>query len=259
VQGREGAADRSVGDRRAGATRAPQLVPCLLLRRGQVCLPGPDGPVRVQTKSGPPLDPFDVIDRLRPDYDRLYLVDLDGIERGDPQLEYVQELSRDIDLWVDAGVPTAEAAIDILVAGAQRAVLSSSHLRAPVGLRRAWKLSTDWVFELEFVEGQVRNAGPAWPTSDPSALAQTARGVGITDIVLSPREQDPDWGLVRTVSAGGPTWVDGSFTVAEASRLRDSGAAGGIFHLEAVLADLLSSMPPSPGPEESVPLRDDED
>src|SRR5208282_3433178 len=40
----------------------PLLVPCLMLRRGQVCLPGPKGPVRVRTRSGPALDPFDVVD-----------------------------------------------------------------------------------------------------------------------------------------------------------------------------------------------------
>ncbi len=191
--------------------------------------------------------------------DRLYLVDLDGIERGSPQLEYIQELSRDIDLWVDAGVPSAESAIDILVAGAQRAVLSSAYLRGPVELRRAWKLSTDWVFEVEIVEGKVQNSGPGWETSDIGTLAQAARAVGIADVVLSPRERDPDWGMVRRISPGGPTWVDGLFTVAQGLRLRESGAAGGIFHLDLVLADLLSSTPASPLPEVSVPPRDDED
>lgn len=235
------------------------LVPCLLLRKGQVCLPGPEGPVQVRTKRGPLLDPFDVIDLLRPQYERLYLVDLDGIEKGSPQLEYIQELSRDIDLWVDAGVPTADSAIDILVAGAQRAVLSSSHLRGPVELRRAWRLSTDWVFEAEIVEGTVQNSGPAWESADARALAEAARTVGITDVVLSPREQDPDWDLVRRVSEGGPTWVDGSFTAAEEPQLRQAGAAGGIFHLDLLLADLLSSTMTSPLPDLSVPRRDDED
>jgi Histidine biosynthesis protein len=253
------APDRKRGPGTAPVGGVPRLVPCLLLRRGRVCLPGPDGPVPVRSRAGPPLDPFDVIDRLSPQYDRLYLVDLDGIERGSPQLEYIQELSRDMDLWVDAGVPSADAAIDILVAGAQRAVLSSSHLRGPVELRRAWKLSTDWVFETEIVDGAVRNSGPLWESTEAVALAQAARAVGIADVVVSPREKDPDWGLVRLVAAGGPTWVDGSFTAAHAPRLAEAGAAGGIFHLDLLLADLLWSPPTSPLPDESVSTRDDED
>ena len=175
-----------------GTTSFPKLVPCLLLRKGQVCLPAPTA--RSRSRPGPARRSTRLMSLTGSDRstDRLYLVDLDGIERGSPQLEDIQELSRDIDLWVNAGVPSAESAIDILVAGAQRAVLSSAYLRGPVELRRAWKLSTDWVFEVEIVEGKVQNSGPGWETSDIGTLAQAARAVGIADVVLSPRERDPE-------------------------------------------------------------------
>jgi hypothetical protein len=242
-----------------GALALPLLVPCLLLRRGQVCLPGPEGPVRVRSRSGKELDPFDVIDRLRPDYTRLYLVDLDGIERGNPQLEYMQELSRDMELWVDAGVTTADSAIDILVAGAQRAVLSSSYLRSPVELRRAWKLSTDWAFEVELVGGVVQNAAPTWSVTDATSQILAARATGITDVIVSPRQSEPDWGLIRSLASGGPTWVDGTFETTSRAQLAESGAAGGIFHIDRILADLV--LPPDGSPEtsDSVSPRDDED
>jgi len=238
---------------------APLLIPCLMLRRGQVCLPGPKGPVRVHTRSGPALDPFDVVDRLEPDFERLYLVDLDGIERGVPQLEYVQELSRDMDLWVDSGVATADAAIDILVAGAQRAVLSSSYLRSSVELKRAWKLSTDWAFEVELVEGRVQTARTQPDKTDAPTLVQFARSIGITDVIVSPREQDPDWILIRSLAAGGPTWVDGTFDVTQQTRLTEVGAAGGIFHLDRVLEDLVFPVDNPPSDSPTVSPRDDED
>jgi len=187
------------------------------------------------------VDPFDVLDRVRQTYSRIYLVDLDGIERGDVQLEYVQEFSRDVDLWVDSGVSTAESAIDVLVAGATKAVLSSASLNRPDELKRAWALSTDWVFEIEIVHGIPRTRPNRWGAADALSLAALARGVGIPDVVLSPRDQDPDWSLVRTLSASGPTWVDGSFRPDHAARLASSGAAGGIFHIDALIADL---MPP---------------
>ncbi len=250
---------RTSADVAAGSAKSHLLVPCLLLRRGQVCLPGPNGPVRVRTRSGPPLDPFDVVDRLEPDFDRLYLVDLDGIERGTPQLEYIQELSRDMDLWVDSGVATADAAIDILVAGAQRAVLSSSYLRGSVELKRAWKLSTDWAYEIELVQGRVQTSRTAPDDTDPPTLIQFARGIGITDVIVSPRQQDPDWGLIQSIAAGGPTWVDGTFDETQQARLSEVGAAGGIFHLDRVLADLV--LPTDSPSSETAPVspRDDED
>jgi hypothetical protein len=236
----------------------PMLVPCMMLRRGQVCLPGPEGPVVALDAQQAPLDPFDVVDRLTGTYRRLYLVDLDGIERGVPQLAYMQELSRDISLWVNAGVPTADLAIDILVAGAERAVLSTESLRGPIEVRRAWKLSTDWAFEIEISPSGTLIASKDWPSRDLLTIVDSVREVGIGDVVISPREKDPDWGLVTTLAADGPTWVDGSFTPAQMPQLRSAGAVGGIFHLNALLSTP-EVAPAPPAAASTVSARDDED
>lgn len=211
-------------------------MPCLLLRRGEVCLPGPDGPVTARAPDGAPFDPFDVVDRLAEGFSMLYLVDLDGLEHGDPQLDYLQEISRDMTLWVDGGVRTAEQAIDILVSGARRAVLSSAYLHGPRQLKRAWRLSTELVFELEFdANGHLSLADPSWETEDPLALARIVREMGPDHLIVSPREADPNWNLISQIAAGGPTWVDGSFQRTDAEHLRSAGASGGIFHIDDIL------------------------
>lgn len=210
-------------------------MPCLLLRNGRVCLPGPDGPEVAKSPEGAPFDPFDVVDRLSRDYSMLYVVDLDGIEHGQPQLDYLQELSRDMTLWVDGGVRMADQAIDILVAGARRAVLSSAYLHGPRELRKAWRLSTELVFELEFTSGRLVVADSSWGTEDPLELARTVREKGPDHLILSPRETDPDWSLVAQISTGGPTWVNGSFNPADLPRLGAAQASGGIFHIDELL------------------------
>ncbi|MGI0072137.1 MAG: HisA/HisF-related TIM barrel protein [Thermoplasmata archaeon] len=214
----------------------PSLAPCLLLRRGVVCLPGPEGPIPARLPSGAEFDVFEVLDQLSPNYPFLYLADLDGLETNDPQLEYIQELSREMPLWVDSGVRKADQAIDVLVAGADRAVLSSAYLRGPKELKRAWRLSTDLVFELETVDGALGTVDPGWGTTDPLEIVRTARTIGLTPIVLSPRETDPDWSMIAAVAAGGPTWVDGTLSPSDVPRLAAAGATGGIFHLDGVLA-----------------------
>jgi hypothetical protein len=201
-----------------------------------VCLPGPDGPLPARAPDGSLFDPFDVIDRLSPTYSMLYVVDLDGIERADPQLDYVQEIARDMTLWVDAGVRTADQAIDVLVAGAGRAVLSSAYLRGPRQLSRAWKLSTELAFEVELQGSHLGPTAGDWGTDDALELVRKVRAVGPDHVIVSPRETDPDWGFVQSVAVGGPTWVDGSFSERDAPRLSDTGAAGGIFHIDELLA-----------------------
>jgi len=205
-----------------------------MLRHGEVQLPTKDGPVPARRPDGEPYDPFDLVDRLVADYALIYLVDLDGVETGEPQLDLLQELARDAPLWVDGGVQVADQAIDILVTGAQRAVLSSATLHGLQELTRAWRLSSELVFEVE-LDGTGLAARAEWPADDPLELVRQVREVGVDHIVLSPREVDPSWELVRAVSRGGPTWVDGSFSVDEIDRVRQAGAQGGIFHIDRLL------------------------
>jgi phosphoribosylformimino-5-aminoimidazole carboxamide ribonucleotide (ProFAR) isomerase len=232
----------STTDRPAAPPTGPSLVPCLLLRDGRVCLPGPTGPVAARTADGEYFDPFDVVDHLARDFALLYVVDLDGIEKADAQLDYLQELSRDLPLWVDAGVRTADQAIDVIVAGARRAVLSSAYLRGPKELRRAWKLTTELVFEIELENATLTPADPSWEENDPYEFLRSLRDVGIDHFVVSPRETDPNWGLIRRLASLGRVWVDGTFTPAEQARLTEAGAAGGIFHID----EILKGMSPSP-------------
>lgn len=202
---------------------------------------------------GDAFDPFEVVDRLRRDYPLIYLVDLDGIERSDPQLDYIQEFSRDVALWVDGGVRRADQSIDVIVAGARRAVLSSGLVGGPRELRRAWKLTPELVFEIDLRQG-VLQASPEWETTDPIVLARAVHEVGVDHFVVSPRDGDPDWSMVRSLAAVASTWVDGSFLPQDTPRLKETGASGGIFHIDAILDEgrPLPSIPPAA-------RRDDED
>ncbi len=217
------------------------LMPCLMIRGGRVMLPGPTGPVVARDPDGKLYDVLDVSDQLGEKYGRLYVVDLDGLERDEPQLDYLQEIARASEVWVDAGVRTGDQAIDVVVAGAFRTVLSTAFLESERELRRAWKLSPEVAFEIELTRSPARPVSPDFAHQGPAALAQAARGLGLKDIILSPRGQAVDWSLVRELAAIGPVWVDGSFEYDDLGRLIESGAVGGIFHITDELEQPLAS------------------
>jgi uncharacterized protein related to proFAR isomerase len=217
------------------ASLSPRLVPCVLLRKGRICRPGSTGPEIALDREGKPFDIFDVVDHLTARYRMLYVVDLDGIEHNEPQLDYLQEVAREAEVWVDAGPANADQVIDILVTGARRAVLSTAYLRNGRELRRAWKLSTDLAFEIEMSEGRLVARDPAWQAEGPVAVARSARDVGIAEVVVSPRGTDPDWTLIRQLTADGAIWVNGTFEASQLARLAETGAVGGIFHIESEL------------------------
>ncbi|HEV2428986.1 MAG TPA: HisA/HisF-related TIM barrel protein [Thermoplasmata archaeon] len=241
-----------------GERRGPWLVPCLMLKGGVIHVPGDSGPEPARTAAGGPYDLFEVLDALTPRYARLYVVDLDGIEENRPQLDYLQEIARDTDMWLEAGARTADDAIDALVAGATKVVLTSGALEGPDELEKAWKLSNDLAFSVDLRSGRVDSPFSVWREGTPETLAAQVRSAGPQEIILSPRDAALDWELVRRLSEGGPTWVGGVFEASDFSDLEQSGAAGGIFHLS---GDLLTTTEGSSWSSFSLPDpggRDDE-
>jgi histidine biosynthesis protein len=221
----------------APAGGAPALVPCLMLSKGRIMLPAEGGPSPARTKDGGAFDLFQVSDRLLAEYDRLYVVDLDGMDRNQPQLDYLQEIAQGGEIWVDAGVRNSDGAIDILVAGAQRAILSTAFLQGERELHRAWRLSTDLVFEIEVRNGQVASQSEEWSGRGPFDVATAVRTDGPNELVLSPRESPVDWTIARTLARDGPVWIGGTFESVDAPKLRENGCQGGIFHLNAYLSE----------------------
>ena len=205
-------------------------MPCLLIGKGRVLRPAEGGPAIVRRGDGSLPDVLDVTERLGKEFGRIFVVDLDGVDRNRPQLDYLQEIARDAEVWVDGGVRSPEEAIDILVTGAYRAVLSSARLPDGRALRRAWRMSTELAFELEVRGGKVAGTS-GWHGRSVEEVAAEVRGIGLSDLVLSFREEPVDWRVVATIAADGPTWVDGTFEQSDGSRLATAGAAGGIFHL----------------------------
>lgn len=206
-------------------------MPCLLTRRGQLYQASPDGIVAVTRPDGAAVDLFDVIDPLAAEHPRLYLVDLDALDGHEPQLDFIQEISREIALWVDAGVRSADDAMDVLVAGAHRAVLSSRHVKGPDELRRAWALSTNWVFEIDIMDGRLGRIHPDWVADAPESLAREVEEIAKIDLVLGYRTAEPDWGVVRSISGLAPTWIGGNVGPSLASAIASAGGAGAIYPL----------------------------
>lgn len=235
------------------AKRPPTEMPCLLVRHGRILSPSAEGPVPVLDASEHPLEVFEAFDRLTPVYRRIYIVDLDGVEGGEPQLDLWPELAREADLWIDGGVETADQAIDILVSGARRAVLASSRLRNVGELEKAWGLSQELAFEIETKGGSVLAREPAWAGARADQVAARVRLNGPQILVVSPRGDEVDWDQVSLVAEGGSTYVDGSYPKGKISLLADAGARGGIFHPS--LAELLSAQaPPSENEAGEPPL-----
>lgn len=191
--------------------------------------PAGPGYVAVRGADGRYLDILDVADALTPSYAGLYIVDLDGRRKGEPQLDYLQELAREADVWLDAGVQVADEAIDALVTGARRAVLSTASLATSRELRRAWKISTEIVAEVVVGDdGKVVAREPTWGGAAPEEVAAGIRSLGISPILISVRGSTPDWATLGRIAEGGPTWATVPAESSSVTTLQDAHLEGGV-------------------------------
>jgi hypothetical protein len=222
-----------------------KLVPSISISKGRVLADEGGELVAVRGADGKPRDILDITDDLAKAYDTVYVVDLDGRRRGEPQLDYLQEIARDLEVWLDAGVQSSDEAIDGLVTGAKHVVISTASIPNSRELRRAWKLSSEVVPEIvAHADGTVLAFDEGWGGQPVPAVTAEIREMGPRLIVYSPREARPDWGTVRTLAAGGPTWVAGIVDEGERAAAESAGAEALVVRLTAARLAALAPAPP---------------
>lgn len=84
------------------------------------------------------------------DHERVYVVDRRGLRRNKVDVELLQDVAGDVELWVDAGPRYAEDVVDLFVAGAQHVVVRWHTLDRAAELGEAADMSGDLSLGAEF-------------------------------------------------------------------------------------------------------------
>ena len=146
-------------NRGRGAKTRVQIIPVIDVRNGvAVCARGGnrDHYEPISTLLADSCDPADVARGYLDFYpfDAIYLADLDGIEGRGRDLDLVQRVSGaagpDTELWVDCGLPSADAASDLLERAGVAVVLGSECLSSVDGLKIADEQADRFVLSLDF-------------------------------------------------------------------------------------------------------------
>lgn len=121
--------------------------------------------------------------KLSDKFEKVYVADIDGITKNKPQLDVVQEMCDELPTLYEGGVRFGANVIDLLITGAERAVVGTATLVSLEDLRGAFKLSENITFKVDFRDGIVsfdpQIAGRAF-----LPLAKDVREIGVTDMVV---------------------------------------------------------------------------
>jgi len=121
--------------------------------------------------------------KLSDRFEKVYVEDLDGIDRNKPQLDIVQEICDEVPTLYEGGARFAGNVIDLLITGAEKAVVGTATLVSLEELRGAFKLSENITFKVDFRDGIVsfdpKIAGRAF-----LPLAKEVIDIGVMDIIV---------------------------------------------------------------------------
>lgn len=105
-------------------------------------------------------------------YDKIYLLDIDGIEFNKPQTEIIRKASTSKEVWADIGARNAEGITDAFIAGADKAVLSTKTLESFEEIERSIELSEDLILCVDYKDELI-------------SPSKEIRDMGIRDLTTS--------------------------------------------------------------------------
>lgn len=161
-------------------------IPAISILDGKFVIVGKDGDYEaIEDEDGKPVDPVSFLEELvRRKGEIIYINDINGMENNSPQYGLLKKLVGTAELWVDAGSRSGDALVDVIFAGAQRAVLSTKTVVELDEVDAALDVSDGIMLCIDYDRGIIaRNREIARMT--PRKLADEVKKAGVCDVIFA--------------------------------------------------------------------------
>ncbi len=147
-----------------------------------------DGEYQPYLKKGYKLGLQEILNELE-EYNRLYLLDLDGIEFNRPQTEALRKMSTRKKIWADVGARDSAGITDAFIAGADRAVLSTKTISSKKAILNSIELSDKLILSIDY-KGKIISPSEEIRKMGVKEISQFCLDEGIDTIVLTDLSDD---------------------------------------------------------------------
>lgn len=120
-------------------------------------------------------------DLRRRNFEKLYIMDLDGLERNRPQLDIVQRLSDDFGVLYEGGARRGANVIDFIMAGAEVAYLSTASAESIEEVEIALSYSENVGLKIDWNRGVI---GEGFKSRSLQDIITESAKLGIRDFVV---------------------------------------------------------------------------
>ena len=134
-----------------------ELIPSISISHGEPVTATQNGykPLKIKVEYEIFDDLFDIVEYLAKKFNQILVVDIDGIEQNNAQLDLYAELSEITDFWVDAGLRKYEDAIYFLTSGASKIVVGTKTLYNLKEIKRLKDITDDIIFSIDWLDTHV--------------------------------------------------------------------------------------------------------
>src|SRR5216117_4201529 len=197
-------------------------------------------------------DYWDAIGGPRYNAARVFMLDLAGINRANPNFEVTRHLVKRSDVWLDSGGREPEEVMDGYMLDVERVVAGTKTLRSPDAFAGLYALSNDVLPCIDWDGKVLWRGGHAGPT-ELRDVANLLRGIGfpsacVMDLRRLGTELGPDPAFLATLDGLDlDLYVGGGLQESDVLRLGEKGFAGGLVDpFTPVIRDLISKLPKAP-------------
>ena|GEM_PF-1061460 len=220
-----------------------ELIPAISIKGKKVVVVSGGNYTPVLNSKGKPVAIHDFIDDIPQKYRIVYIVDIDGIEKQRPQLSVIGRISSLAEIWVDAGLRTAEGAFDLLIEGAECAVMGTKTIASLDEFDKACEDCESIGLCIEYAHGLVISRSEEIKRMTPVELARSAETSGASklffvDLGISEGEQH-DWNVIRTIAEVTklPFYV-GTISASNSEFLSKMGVKGGLISAKSLIEEM---------------------
>lgn len=153
------------------------IIPSISILKGNIVEVVNNNYKKVNTKFS------ELISKLK-EYKVFYISDINGIEEGKLQLDFIKRNSLKNELWINGGVRYSENVIDILVAGASYVVIGTKTLVSLKELEKAFELTENIIFQIDY-KNRIISYDLEVIKMSVKKLKERCREIGIGKIILA--------------------------------------------------------------------------
>jgi len=132
-----------------------KLIPAISIKDGHVAIAEGGQYTYLRNSDGQFRSPVNLIREFELLVGEVFVLDIDGLEKNNPDLDTVKRIAAYRDVWLDAGTIDADSMMDLFVSGASRVVMGTLTLESLDELRKALEISENIIFSIAYDKGIV--------------------------------------------------------------------------------------------------------